>query len=176
METKDQPRAGLSQPYRSSLFACNGILEVMAELNRGCDHDCMYSLEQLDGDFSLAEAVASRFQPQVGVGAEWTTEIGNSPRQARATVRLDQLQSDWKDALERSLASWFFAQAYSPKTSEINQANVIRGFLNHFSDVIQSSSIFHVTRPASMSSEVFWEGYAFTNSASNFLLHFGFTD
>jgi len=176
MKTKDQPRAGLSQPYRSSLLACNGILEVMAELNGGCDHDCVYSLEHLHGELSLAEAVAFHFDPQVGAGVEWTTGFDNSPRQVRPTVRLDQLQSGWKDVLKRSLVHWFFAQAYSPKTSEMNQANVIIAFLKHFSEVLQSSSIFYVTKPASMSGEIFWEGYAFTSNGSNFLLHFGWTD
>ena len=151
----------------------NKLLELVALLNQGADHNCSYELIELPSAPTLDGALATYFESIVN----WRTK---KPHPARDWhISAAPVTGTAKDALHAAVDRWFFETHCSPALGDKREwvrKNVVTFLVDEILDSIGEPSVDEILTSPPMWYEGTWQDFALSSNKGRWLLHFGITD
>lgn len=151
----------------------NKLLELVALLNQGADHNCSYELIELPSAPTLDGALATYFESMIN----WRTKKPHPARDWQISVT--PIPGAAKDALYSAVDRWFFETHCSPVLGDRQKwvrKNVVSFVVDEILDLIGDVSVDEVRTSPPMWYEGTWQDFALSSVHGRWLLHFGITD
>ena len=156
-----------------TIDGANKLLELVALLNQGADHNCEYELIELPKAKTLDSALALYFESIIN----WKTK---KPHRARDWhISLSPMPGATKDALHAVIDEWFFKTHCSPSLGdrrEWTRKNVVTFVVDEILDIVGEPTVDEVRTSPPLFYGCTWEDIALSSARGHWLLHFGIDD
>ena len=157
----------------ATLYSLNKLLELVAFLNQGADHNCSYELIELPSAPTLNEALAAYFESIVN----WRTKRPYPASDWHISV--SPMSGTPSDALQSVVDKWFFQTLCSPQLGERREwvrKNVVSFVVEEMLEALGAVSVDEVLTSPPLWYEATWQDIALSCEQGRWLLHFGITD
>lgn len=151
----------------------NKLLELIALLNQGANHNCSYELIELPSAPTLDGALGSYFESKI----DWSTK---RPHRARDWhISVEPILGTARDALRSVVDQWFFETHCSPTLGdrrEFARKNIVSFVVDEIIESIGEASVDEVRTRPPMWYDGTWQDLVLSSAQGRWLLHFGITD
>lgn len=151
----------------------NKLLELVALLNQGANHNCSYELIELPSAPTLNGALAMYFESIVN----WRTKTTHPASDWHISV--SPMTGTTEDVLHSVVDQWFFQTHCSPQLGERRawvRNNVVSFVVEEILEALGDLSVVEVRTNPPLWYEGTWQDVALSCEHGRWLLHFGITD